>query len=370
MDECARFFGLRAWPFRIVADPEFAKVWADRSELKSELEKRMRRLRGAPHSTVQLMWADFGAGKSHTLRYLEARSREVSALLPVYTEIPVQAEGIEHLYRGLAAAVPQETFQVLANTIVNQRLPPSRTGGGRDFRQALKLLASSDAGSSEVALSWLEGNPRTPHMNLLRSYGIQSRIDSADRSVEVLAEFVAIASANAPGAGVLWLIDEFQRIADLSERKRESLLKSFVTLFNRCTRGLHMVLSFSVAQPETVSSLLPPDLRSRANTFSILPLPFLSLEDARIFLRDLLASFRDTSLSKDYFLADDAPALDSLLDYAAQKSAGRLTPRVLMEVCDRILFEAYDTHIAEFGSGVSVGQMKSKIMAAEERSSK
>ncbi|MGH9593752.1 MAG: hypothetical protein ACRD5L_11710, partial [Bryobacteraceae bacterium] len=89
-------FGFSEWPFRVVADQSFARVWADRTELRSDIERRLARLPVLGHSTVQLMWADFGAGKTHALRFIEDRCQRSFAdkLLPIFTEVPVAADGL------------------------------------------------------------------------------------------------------------------------------------------------------------------------------------------------------------------------------------------------------------------------------------
>src|SRR5437867_4072524 len=116
MDESSLVFGWDKWPFRIVADAEFARVWADRATLRQEIDRRLRRLNSLPHSTVQIIWADFGAGKSHTLRHLEARCLDEGdgILVPLYTEVPVGTEGLLDLYRSLVGAIPENLIEKLA----------------------------------------------------------------------------------------------------------------------------------------------------------------------------------------------------------------------------------------------------------------
>src|SRR5437773_9456661 len=103
MNEVAAYYGWSEWPFQVVADPQHALVWADRAALKNEIEKRLRRLRDIPQSTVQLMWADLGAGKTHTLRYIEARCKQDDGLrnAAVYTEVPGGIRSFLDLYREL-----------------------------------------------------------------------------------------------------------------------------------------------------------------------------------------------------------------------------------------------------------------------------
>jgi hypothetical protein len=330
MDESALAFGWSKWPFRIVADEEFAHVWADRSELRSELERRIRRLKSIPHSTVQMIWADFGAGKTHTLRRIEVQCHDdqVRALIPVYTEIPVGTDGLLDLYRRLVAALPEALVHEVASTLRNSVRRVAPTAAARDLRQALKLVGSEDPTSERVALEWLYASPGLPNLKLLKSYGIGARIETDIGAVEVIAELIRLVRELKPDCAVVWLIDEFQRVADVPLRKREAFAKSVVSLFNSCPSGLHFVLSFSVAQQSTAMALIPPDLQSRAATFSMLTLPHMTREDCLTFSTDLFDAFR-TGVASDQHFPFTRDSLEYLVDYVADGSDGECSVRVV-----------------------------------------
>src|SRR5438105_2344997 len=303
MDDYASAFGFREWPFRIVVDEKFAEVWADRGEVRRDLEKRMRRMKGLPHSTVQLIWADFGAGKSHSLRHIEANCKNdlTGQLFAVYTEMPVEHEGLIGLYRQFANAIPQEFLVTLAGAVLKTKVSSPRSLGGRDFMQALRLISSNDYASQALALEWIRALPRTPHLNSLRSAGMSGRIEDEARVVDVVAELVRMHRETSGRGSLVWLVDEFQRTADLPTRKRDAFAKALVSLFNASTAGLHLILSFSVAQQETVAQLIPPDLKSRAGAFPMLALPYLTPEDAALFCTDLFTAFRSDENNGDAY---------------------------------------------------------------------
>lgn len=336
MDEYARAYGFTSWPFRVVVDAAFAHVWADRTQLKSDIERRLRRMRSVGHSTVQLMWADFGAGKSHTLRFIETQCRESPSrdLTPIYTEIPADLQGLLGLYQKFAAAIDTESLRNAGSTT-------QRTAGARDLARAVRLLNSNDQQGIDVATEWLYAEPGTPNLRTLRSFGIGARIDSDQRALDVLAALVATMHGNRNGAPCVWLIDEFQRIADIQPKKRDALAKGLVSLFNACPSGLHMVLSFSVAQQSTVDALLPADLLSRAATFPLLALPFLDHDDARVFLTDLFARFSADPQANPHFPLT-SESIDLVIYTATEASNGRLTPRILMEAIGGALAELYE----------------------------
>lgn len=344
MDENAGSFGWNTWPFRIVADEEFARVWADRAELRGELDRRLRRLKTVSHSTVQLIWADFGAGKSHTLRRLEAVCLDDPRgdLLPMYTEIPVGTEKLLDLYRRFVGRMSSDLIERCSDRVRAGIKRSASSPGARDVRQALKLVGSEDAAGRNIALEWMQAPTGLPHLRSLKAYGIGARIEDDIRVVEVMTELIQIIRELPGKASVVWLIDECQRIADVPQRKRDAFAKSIVSLFNSCPSGLHFVLSFSGAQQSTALALIPPDLRSRAGTFPMLSLPNLTREDCLTFSRDLFETFRIEPHTDGRFPFTES-ALEQIVDELEESSAGAVTPRLLMERLESVLFELLDT---------------------------
>lgn len=335
----ATAFGFREWPFRIVVDEDFARVWADRSQLRQEIERRVQIIQELPHSTVQLIWADFGAGKSHTLRYLEAKCRDSAPgrLFPIYVEVPPDLGGLQGLFQRFGEAFPDALLRDLG------KLSPKSGGGtigARDLRQALRLFASNDPIGLEIAREWLSAIPGTPNLRTLKSYGINSRIEDDSRVVEVIVELVRYVRAYSPGSSVVWLVDEYQRLADVKTRRREGISQALVSLFNACPTGLHLILSLSVAQQSAALALLPQALRSRASTFPLLTLPFLSHDECMQFVRDLLGVFRLPGNQDGYFPFTEA-SLAGVVGHAELRLSGAVTPRSLMETLSRFLLEIY-----------------------------
>jgi len=343
VDDSARAFGWVTWPFRIVADREFAQVWADRFELRKEVDRRLRRLGSVPHSTVQLLWADFGAGKSHTLRYIESKclAETDRRLIPLYTDVPVGPEGFADLYRGLVAALPSWLLEDLSRVVGSGLARRTTTAGARDLRQALRLIGSSDAVGQAVARDWMLASPGVPHLRTLKAYGIGSRIEDAGRVVELVAELVALVRDIRKDASIVWLVDEFQRVADVPLKRRDTFAKSIVSLFNSCPSGLHFVLSFSVAQQSIALDLMPPDLRSRASTFPMLTIPQMTKGDCLAFSIDLFGAFRAKPITeREHPFEPDG--LEALIDDLLATTESGVTPRLLMERLEAVLFELYD----------------------------
>jgi len=288
-------------------------------------------------------------------------------LVPLYTEVPVGTEGLLDLFRSLVGAVPENLLIKLAEVVKGGIKRASGSPGARDLRQALKLLASDDAGGRSIALEWLQASAGVPYLKALKSYGINSRIDDETRVVETLTELIRLMRDIRKDAVVVWLIDEFQRVADVPQRKRDAFSKSIVSLFNSCPVGLHFVLSFSVAQQSTALALIPPDLRSRASTFPMLMLPHLVKTDCMEFSRDLFDAFR-TNPRPDREYPFTPEALESIVGDLEATTSGAVTPRLLMERLEAVLFEYYDVSAGKPSLPLNVDQTLGLLQTIRARS--
>jgi hypothetical protein len=57
-------------PFALTADREAAGNWAGRPKTLLAIKRILAGLQNRPDSTIDVIWAHFGAGKTHTLYYL------------------------------------------------------------------------------------------------------------------------------------------------------------------------------------------------------------------------------------------------------------------------------------------------------------
>jgi hypothetical protein len=61
----------REWPCQTVSLDETVSLWADRDAILNRVLEMLDYLSNNNSTTLHLLWADFGCGKSHTLRYIE-----------------------------------------------------------------------------------------------------------------------------------------------------------------------------------------------------------------------------------------------------------------------------------------------------------
>ncbi len=92
---------LTDWPFRVVPDVSFYAFMADRKQLTQDIRVLLRNLSRRPTSSMHLMWAWFGAGKTHTLHHIEHLCKsEFDSITPIYVEFPRGAKSFLDVYRS------------------------------------------------------------------------------------------------------------------------------------------------------------------------------------------------------------------------------------------------------------------------------
>src|SRR5579872_4954521 len=105
--------GFKYWPFGIVPRPGGELVWADRAALKDQVVRLGRRLGRHEAVSLHLLWADFGAGKTHTLLYIkqEAEKGSYGSVLPLYCALPKGCRSFLDIYRAIVRAIPSELLR-------------------------------------------------------------------------------------------------------------------------------------------------------------------------------------------------------------------------------------------------------------------
>ena len=108
----------RTSPFSLVADEASAACWAGRGQVLTQLKKLCRTWHNRPDSTLDLVWANLGSGKTHALyhlRYLLAHEflSDPDSIV-IYTEIPDGENKFIELYRRLFTTLPLGRIAQLA----------------------------------------------------------------------------------------------------------------------------------------------------------------------------------------------------------------------------------------------------------------
>lgn len=341
---------LSRWPFPVVPDPPFCTFLAARGQLKQDVKSLVQSLARRDTSSIHIFWAWFGAGKTHTLHYLSHQARTASeqggynALYPVYTEFPKGTRSFAELYRAFIFALDVDD---IIDAFLQASTAPSADAFQRraerqsmDFWVALQILCTGEPRQQQVATRWLRADP-VP-LPALRQIGVAQRIESAEQATTVLSLLVEMLNVAAqtqgwPGARVIWLLDEFQRIQGAAVRGIEAINAGLHSTFNACPTGLSLVFSFSgTPHASGLPAWFSPELRDRIGRTRPMVMPPMSMDEARLFVKEVLAHFRNGSApgGNELFPFTDASCK---LIVERVRSDAELKPRALMQAFDAVL---------------------------------
>jgi hypothetical protein len=350
--------GLKGDPFRVVPDEEFARIWADRSALRRDVDALLRSFQRPGPSAIHLVWGWYGAGKTHVLLHLEGRCRrDGKSVASAYTEMPSSADGFLDLYRDFATTLLGSNPQLgrIFDEVWAARFSRNRQAfiravcpGIPDFLVAMNYLSAGLESHKEVAAKYLAGI-RLP-LNELRTLGISSRIETDDQAVEGVAALVRLVSQDRHGGRVVWFLDELQNLTQLSSRAKAKVQGGIERVFNKCPNNLSLVLAYSGRQQDRISNLVSSAFISRIGAQRRIAIPLMEKTDAVAFVADLLQAFRsNTTEGTADFSPFDRQTVEEVIGYM-ETQGWHLKPRTIMECFRSILEEAE----AEAASGQRV----------------
>jgi len=327
---------------------------ADRTQLASDIKILLRNLVRRPSSSMHLMWAWFGAGKTHSLRYIEYLcNTKFTNIVPVYIEFPKSTKNFLDIYRTFIWCIDINT---LNNAYLEVFTSPEKDKIQReldfefpDLSNALKLLYQGSSDQQEIVIRWLRMEYR--EKRVLKSIGVVRSIQSAEDAIKVmiwLVRLISLGSTYSEGiARVLWMIDEYQRIEKLRKSAVEEINGCLHSIFNKCPNGLSIIISFSGYPEEKRLPLwLSPEIKDRIGIERPLLLPPLSREEAFKFVEGILMHFRNPLSIAPYeyfpFSREAIRKVIEIIEDKAKKSKRKdePKPRTIMQFFNTVLQEA------------------------------
>lgn len=305
-------------------------------------------------SSIHVLWSWFGAGKTHALFYLAYQAQlqnersPLVAITPVYTEFPKSTKSFVDLYRSFAHRMDVDRvvddYLEVSTSPSTGEIVKELGSATPDLASALRVISIQEGLPRTIATRWLRGENVT--LSDLRGIGISQRISSTDQGVEVMSMQARIMEEAARsrghhGARLLWLIDEFQRVADSGRRAIADVNAGLHSLFNACPTGLTLFLSFSGSPDEkSLPEWFSPELRDRIGTTRVMILPPLQPDQAVSFVKDVLGHFRapGSNLDSDFFPFSHS-ACRAVVSYLSERTS--LLPRTIMHAFNAVL-EAAD----------------------------
>lgn len=342
-NSCWSHLYFMGWPFQTVPDETFFYIWADRANLRAQIDRLIWRWHRVERSTFHLMWADLGAGKSHTLQYTRQYLLDHPELkiLPIYVVMPKQMRNFLDVYRAIIAKVDidflAETFARACGSAAGRRLAVSEIFPDiPDVGTALLKILQAESDSVQLlAGEWLRATSGLTRRQL-DTIGVNRRISTTDDAVATLGGIIRLIKLTGEYHRALFMLDECQRIGRFKLSIGEDINTGIQTWYDLNSKHLTLIMSFGSGEERFVRHLLSPELQSREDHLRI-SMPMLTKDEALDFIKDLFEYFRSPGAPSLWF-----PFTQELVESVIHRVVGDsgATPRALMKSFDALLMDA------------------------------
>jgi hypothetical protein len=328
MTESYGRLNLRGWPFQTVPSEYTATIWVGRPEIYKRFRTLLRSVQRVNASRIVLLWAAYGAGKTHALLHMKVTAGTAEGLQTLYVVTPKGIKGFLDIYRAIIdAALSTDMLSELGIKIYSRMgaAPPT------DLQRALVRIVSLPEPQHRSALAWLKAE-KVPAREL-RDSGLSRRLETSTDGIETLNELIGLLRAESE-TKLMLLFDEMQELGQLSSSRLDEAVGGLHKVFDRNTDGLTFVFCFMTTAQVTVAKIIGDTLFERRS--DTLTLPPLSRDDAVEFVMQLV---REWSIA-----ADQVPypftktAIEAVVD--ALPAEDGFTPRNLIRAYDAILRSA------------------------------
>jgi len=334
---------LKDWPFQTVPDERFTRIWADRREILQVVYSLLNNLSRRRASTINLLWAWFGTGKSHTLKHMTHLCGEkFKTLLPVYTEFPKTVKSFFDLYVYFISELGVDFIADVGVELMNSSKAVSIKRAlfpiSADFVAALRLLGEDEVLAKRYLMGEKVNRPT------LSKHGIGKQIETSDDAVKAVACIIKMLELSGRCSRVIWMIDEFQRIGSEKNSVSIDVNTGLHSVYNACPNAFSLLLSFSVKRKQEMFNHLSKEIIDRIGIQKVLEIPKMSSQDAYTFVSDLFFEFRpDPDKAPSAFFPFDEETVQYIIALVEQNS--ELKPRSLMQYFNAVL-EAADMPLA------------------------
>ena len=297
---------LSRWPFLNVPDDESRKLWADRSVLRQQVDRLLWRWSRSDQSTIHLMWADLGAGKSHTLRHIQSRLLDLhnSGMYPVYSVMPRQLRTFLDVYQAILAGLDLARLAQMSVSTIRQEgskdnLVRKAFAPFPDSVSALIALQSQDENERRTAADFIRGTRGLTKRDL-RTIGASRAIRTTDDAVATLSGIMYIVRAAEKTSRFVVMLDEAQRLAQATNKIRQDVNVGLQTWYDSSPHNLTIILSFGSGDEAYVRHMVSPELQRRED-HDRLRLDLLSSNEIVEFVGELLDQSRSTEPPSRWF---------------------------------------------------------------------
>lgn len=370
-------FDLRQDPFPITPEGSVHN-WAGDQELREDLVDLVKGVRANDIGVTEfaILYGEYGAGKSHSLRYLKTlinENVEEFGSLVIYLDRPRVASkfNFESLAKYIFVEIGRERISKYSEQIANimKSIAKSRADKqGMGHLQNLETFyeeAYSSLPENDRAMVKFLARGAQPDSSIFefltgstKAAEYESKVDSDFLAAKVLGDFLRVVTSDFPdGTRVLnstyLFIDESEMLLEARASESEALFTGFRELLNALPYRFCFLMS-ATAQTALIEAVMSTHLLKRM-TRDFIEIPMLSDELAHAFILAQMDFYRtEDSMHKGTFYPFASDTIDLIIENEVS-----LTPRNLFVQCKRVFERATRRH------GVEPGDEISKELAAK-----
>jgi hypothetical protein len=311
-------------PFSLVADELAARCWSGRQQTLKSLEELRKTLSRRADSSLDLIWASLGAGKTHTLLHFSYLLQKESggSAVPAFIEMPEQVRNFVDIYKRIAAELPLDQLADLLIGSPRGKLP-------LNLERAGNVLKHGTAKEKDTVRAWLYAEK--PHLSELRACSnISERIEGDLTATEILQGIVK--AFDYGKSRLILLIDEFQRIGVVKPATtRDRILSALRTVFSRSPRHFSVIFATQSSVEQSALELIPPELKTLMGRKPSISLPEMDVSEAEQFVLGRFKCFRPAGYAGDPAAPFQQQTIPAVLTYMRNEANIPLSPREILQ---------------------------------------
>jgi hypothetical protein len=244
-------------------------------------------------TTLHLFWADWGCGKSHTLRYMEHLClTKYQTIFPLYARMPDNAKGFTEVYKTIVKSInfPQlfEMYRNLIGTKGEEYLLDKIFSGNDKFFNVFQSTLGT-AENKSISKRWLCGERISTAE--LRTIGAFDNLKTNEDGIQVLEYISKLIIKCGKYARLLIMLDEYQLLHQKSDSIESKINSGLHKLYDSVSNNFSIILSFSFSKKKDVYLRLSGELQSREDPISI-SIPEMSPLEVTFFVMSLFQIYR------------------------------------------------------------------------------
>lgn len=356
----------KEFPFK-ETPPDEIDFWANRHEVKKELEKLITEFKSTRTSKIISVWGVWGNGKSHSLKYI--RFFLGDSVEFIYGPFPKDAKNFGSIYKQHFISIFD--FRRFANICRKIYISANKSDdwltkyadiekslfhNSIDFSRIVfetgKLFdvrSLQDAFQSEIfgtIVQWLKGEKLSKKQ--LQNIGVSRSLQNDTDFVNTFSCLIRLFGSDfGEKRLVIWAFDDCQIMEHFTPNAKMLIQQGIRDAFDASQGGLCIIIASASRDIETFDSMLIEDIKSRMSPIRI-KLPNFdteNLDEAISFIKDLInhSRFKLEEHTDTWYPFNEQVVRKALRNITQVE--GDFTPRKIMKYFNSLVSEAQSNNV-------------------------